>query len=118
MQAQYAFVKQHLLKDTLSALGKFVSHRRAQRRLHPSECLVRVDHVHSKDEAQKYVGNEVELFKMYVKDSNNVVKSVKGRVVKVHGRRGVVICRFDRNLSPTEINTRVYVKLCKAEEYE
>lgn len=78
----------------------------------------------------KYVGKEAEMFKVYTRKGKDgderrgekyvehLCKAVKGRVVKAHGNSGVVVCRFERNLSPTEVNTRVYVKLYGAIEYE
>lgn len=123
-----------------ATLAKFISHRRALRRLHPREALVRIDGVRDGASASRYVGLEAVLVKAYdhcVKDADNYMSSlvvrtgtfipenssmrlkmVVGRVVKVHGNQGVVVCRFERNLAPVEINSTVYVRLSRAIEYE
>ena len=135
--------------------AKFISHRRAQRRLHPNEALVRIEHVDSAEKATRYVGLECMLGKVYdsctkltrqgkreykkkvtvdndapeqefsfstgtfqPKSSTIKFKTVLGRIVKPHGNKGVVVVRFERNLAPVEINSRVYVKLSQAAEYE
>lgn len=117
-EQQYTHIRHKHLLEQLCAPAKFISHRRSQRRLHPREALVRIQGVQDSAQASKYVGNEVEMFRIYTdRTGTERAKSVQGYVVKVHGGRGVVVCRFVRNLSPTEINTRVYVKLCKAEAY-
>lgn len=133
--------------------GKFISHRRGLSRLHQKEALVRIDNVDNKLAAEKYVGLECFLGKIYdsktrltkqgnrelkkntsftsdalpqfklttgtfePRNSSIKFKTVLGRVVKTHGNKGVVVVRFERNLAPVEINSKIYIKLSRAPEY-
>merc|ERR1711953_833080 len=51
-------------------------------------------------------------------DKTEKVKLIKGRILKENAPKGVVVVRFDRNLAPVEMNLAVYVRMCRAEEYE
>ncbi|KRH91999.1 hypothetical protein M153_15234000619, partial [Pseudoloma neurophilia] len=140
-----------LSQTTISA--KFIGHRRAQRRLHPREALVRIDNVDSKEAAEKYVGLECFLGKVYdsktkltkqgkreikkpkeftsedlpifklqtgtfePRNSSIKFKTVLGKIIKPHGNKGVVVVRFERNLAPVEVNSKVHIKLSRAPEY-
>merc|ERR1711915_55094 len=144
-----------LAVSSTTAPAKFISHRRGQRRLHPKEALVRIENVLTTEQAQKYVGLECMLGKVYdsrtpltkqgkrerrkpferdnmaeetpfkfetgtfePQNSSLKFKTVLGKIVKTHGNRGCVVVRFERNLAPVEVNSRVYIKLNKAIEYE
>lgn len=106
--------KQHL-KDLTCMKAIFVSHRRSQRKIYPQFAILKIENINDRESAMRYIGHEVELFKVY--EGMKEESSVEGVITRVHGNSGKVIARFSRNLSPLEVGNRVYVKLYKSSDY-
>ncbi|KAG0436287.1 60S ribosomal protein L35a [Dictyocoela muelleri] len=108
-------LKKQQLKEMTCMKSQFISHRRSQRRIYPQFAILRINNVHSREAAKKYIGHAVELYKVY--EGMKEESSVEGTIVRVHGNSGCVIAKFTRNLSPIEIGSTVYVKLYKSDDY-
>lgn len=88
----------------------FVSHKRALDVVHPEISLLRINNVNNKETAAKYIRNAV-LFVYTNKQGETIYNS--GVITKVHGNKGVVRAKFERNLCPKSIGQIVFVKLYK-----
>lgn len=90
----------------------FVSHKRGQDVIHPERALLRINNVNCKDAATKYLRNSV----LFVhKNKNGEAIYNNGVITRIHGNKGVVQAKFERNLCPKSIGELVYVKLYKLE---
>ncbi|KAF7702877.1 60S ribosomal protein L33-A [Cucumispora dikerogammari] len=94
--------------------GKFVSYRRALRKIYPKDHLIKLSACTSRESAMNLIGNAVEF-------RNEISgRSLNGVIRRVHGNSGVVMARFkEGGLSPKDIGSEVLVKLYKVpiEEY-
>ena len=104
-------MQQSLIDTSIPAI--FVSHKRALDVIHPELSLLRINNVTDRLTAQKYIDNAV-IF--VYKNKNEETIYNRGVITKVHGNKGVVRARFERNLCPKAIGSTVYVKLYKIEE--
>lgn len=103
-------------RNRVSIPANFISFKRSQRKTYPRYSLLRIENVTTKEQAQKYLGNAVEMYvpKTKVQPSGYKERVILGYIHRVHGNSGVVRARFDRNLNPDWIGTYVYVKMYKA----
>ncbi|KAL6121205.1 ribosomal prt L35A [Nucleospora cyclopteri] len=97
---------------SLHVFATFVSHRRSQRRLHPKQNILKIDHVLDREAAMNYINNAV-LFTY--KNKEGEIVNIKGRIMACHGNKGAVRAAFEKNLNPKAVGQRVYVKLYKVE---
>ncbi|KAK1348272.1 ribosomal protein L35a [Hamiltosporidium tvaerminnensis] len=88
----------------------FFSYKRSLRKIYPKYALLRLPCVNTREQASKYVGHAVVSMCKGIEN--------KGRISKVHGNSGVVVCRFKKNLAPRDIGSEVFVRLYKVEENE
>lgn len=96
----------NLRKCSLS--GKFVSYRRALRKIYPKDHLIKLSSCTSREAANNLIGNSVEF-------RNEISgRSLNGVVRRVHGNSGVVMVRFkEGGLSPKDFGSEVLIKLYK-----
>lgn len=99
--------------ENTTVKGTYVSHRRGQRRLHPTQALLKIDNVHSKEQAAAYLNNAVLFY--YTRPDGEAVYN-NGYIKAVHGNKGAVRAIFERNLAPKAQGQRVFIKLYKVEE--
>ncbi len=90
----------------------FVSHKRALDVIHPEISLLRINNVNDRATAAKYINNAVVFF--YQNKEGETIFN-RGVITKVHGNKGAVRAKFERNLTPKAISSTVYVKLYKVE---
>ncbi len=64
--------------------------------------LIKLDNVDSKEKAKKFLGK-----KLVWKSPSG--KEIKGDIMALHGNRGVVRAKFERNLPGQAITTRVEI---------
>jgi large subunit ribosomal protein L35Ae len=86
----------------------FTSFRRNKRTINPAQALLKIDGVHSKEEAQFYVGKKVAAPQ---KGKDKTLPPNWGTITQVHGNSGVVRAKFNRNLPPMFLGTQVQVFL-------
>ncbi len=65
--------------------------RRGTKSQYPSQVILRIDNVVDYKEASKYIG-----YKVVYKDSNGNI--YRGKIVRLHGRKGLVRAVFKPNL--------------------
>lgn len=99
---------QALEATTIPAI--FVSHKRALDVVHPEVSLLRINNVTDRETAAKYIKNAV-IF-VYTNKKGETISN-NGVITRVHGNKGVVRAKFERNLCPKSIGQIVRVKLYK-----
>lgn len=97
-----------LINTTIPAI--FVSHKRALDVIHPERALLKIKNVCDKEAASKYINNAVVF--VYNNKSGEEIQN-HGVITRVHGNKGVVRAKFERNLCPKDIGKLVLVKLYK-----
>lgn len=115
-KSQKQYEKMAEARSRVSVPATFVSYKRSQRRVYVRYALLRIENVATRAQAERYVGNAVEMYipKEKVQASGYKERVVKGYIHRVHGDSGVVRARFVKNLSPGFLGTKVSVKLYKA----
>ena len=63
--------------------GIITSYRRGMHRMHPSQILCKFDDFDTYKTASKLIGHEIEWM-------SETGKSIRGKVTRVHGKKGVV----------------------------
>lgn len=92
----------------------FTSFRRSKRQINPNQALLEIQGVNSKEEAKFYVGKKVASYvKPKVgKDGKKIEGHINwGVITQEHGNSGIVRAKFDRNLPPVALGSKVRVML-------
>ena len=73
-----------------------------------SDVRIIIPNVRHRIEAAKFLGGKI----LYIseKRTKKNFKTIKGKIVKLHGRSGCFIARFKTNLPPSAITNIVYIK--------
>ena len=79
-----------------------LSYRRGRHTQNVNQVLVKVEGIYTKEDAEKIIGKEL-IWKSPGK------KEIKGKIIAVHGGKGVVRAKFDRNLPGQSFGTYVDV---------
>ncbi len=82
--------------------GIILSYRRGKHTQNVNQMLVEVEGVDSKEKAEKMVGK-----KLVWKSPGN--REINGEITGIHGGKGVLKAKFERNLPGQAITTRVEV---------
>lgn len=82
--------------------GIVVGYRRGSNTQYESQVLIRVDGVTGRSEASRLIG-----WRVVYRDSKGNVYN--GRIVGVHGGKGIVIARFNKNLPGQSVGGNVYI---------
>jgi len=82
--------------------GIILSYRRGKHTQNVNQVLVEIDGVDSKEKAEKILGKKV-LWKSVAG------KEIKGSIIGIHGSKGVVRAKFERNLPGQAFSTKVEV---------
>jgi large subunit ribosomal protein L35Ae len=83
--------------------GKILSYRRGKHTQNVNQMLVEVEGVDSKEKAEKIVGK-----KLVWKTPGG--REIEGEIIGVHGGKGVVRAKFERNLPGQSITNSVEVE--------
>lgn len=81
--------------------GFIVSYRTGPRTQHPKECILQFPNVKSPNEAANLVGRKVAW--------PVGERKIRGKIVALHGERGLVRARFRKGLSGQALGTRVEI---------
>jgi ribosomal protein L35AE/L33A len=73
-----------------------------------SDVRIIIPKVRHRIEATKFLGQKI----LYLpeKSGGRNIKTIKGKIVKLHGRSGCFIARFRTNLPPSAITSFVYIR--------
>lgn len=82
--------------------GIVVGYRRGSNTQYENQVLIRVDGITSRSGASRLIGWRV----VYRDGKGN---TYNGRIVGVHGGKGIVVARFNRNLPGQSIGGNVYI---------
>lgn len=79
-----------------------LSYRRGRHTQNVNQMLVEIDAVDSREKAEKLLGKRL----VWKSPSG---KEIKGEIIGVHGNRGVVRAKFEKNLPGQAMGTKVEV---------
>lgn len=82
--------------------GTILSYRRGRHTQNVNQMLVELDNVNSKEKAKEFLNKKV-VWK------SPAGKEIKGEIIALHGNKGVVRAKFERNLPGQAITTKVQV---------
>ncbi|WP_455282602.1 50S ribosomal protein L35ae [[Eubacterium] cellulosolvens] len=82
--------------------GIFVNFRQGMFRQYPHNILIRIPGIDSSNSAAKYIGRKV----IWRSESG---KKLVGKIVKTHGRNGVLLSRFRKGLPGQAIGSSVEI---------
>jgi len=83
--------------------AKIIQFRRGKHTYHKRHFLIEIPKVSSKEDAEKFVGKNVEW-------KSPAGKIIKGKIALPHGNKGVVRAIFEKGLPGQAITTDVEVK--------
>lgn len=83
--------------------GRVIQFRRGKHVYHKRHFLIEIPEVSSKNDAEKFVGKEVEW-------KSPAGKIIKGKISAPHGNKGVVRAIFEKGLPGQAITTEVEIK--------
>jgi large subunit ribosomal protein L35Ae len=80
--------------------GTILSYRRGRHTQNVNQVLVELEGLDSRKKAKEFVGK-----KLIWKTSSG--KEIKGEIIAIHGNKGVVRAKFERNLPGQSFGTKV-----------
>ncbi len=80
--------------------GIILSYRRGRHTQNVNQMLVELDNVDSKEKAKEFLNKKV----VWKSPSG---KEIQGEIIALHGNKGVVRAKFERNLPGQAITTKV-----------
>jgi ribosomal protein L35AE/L33A len=87
------------LSDSL--IGSIVSYRMGPKTQRSNECVLKFPNVESSSEAARLIGKKVAW--------PVGERKIRGKIVMLHGKRGLVRVRFRRGVSGQALGTRVEI---------
>ena len=84
-----------------SLIGFVVSYRRGPKTQRSRECVLKFPNVKSSNEAARFIGRKVAW--------PTGERKIRGKIVALHGKRGLVRVRFRRGVSGQALGTRVEI---------
>ena len=82
--------------------GTIISYRRGRHTQNTNQMLVRIENVSTKEQAEEYVGKHI----VWITPSN---KEMPGKIIAVHGSKGAVRAKFEKNLPGQSIASKVMI---------
>lgn len=82
--------------------GKIVNYTGGRHTQHPNKLVIIPEGVNDREEASKLLGKAVEW-------TTPSGKKITGKVVKVHGRNGSILVRFEKGLPGQALGTDVEI---------
>ncbi len=82
--------------------GLIIGYRRGSNTQYENQVLIRVDGVANSNQASRLIG-----WKVLYKDTRG--NEYHGKIIDIHGNKGVVIARFNRNLPGQAIGKDIYI---------
>ncbi len=85
------------------AKGKIIQFRRGRHTIHERHFIIEIEGVKSKQDAEKFIGKEVEW-------KSPAGKIIKGKISNTHGNKGLVRGIFEKGLPGQAVTTEVNIK--------
>ncbi len=82
-------------------IGLVVSYRTGPKTQRPKECILKFPNVKSSSEASRFIGRKIAW--------PAGERKIRGKIVALHGKRGLVMARFRRGVSGQALGTRVEI---------
>jgi len=82
--------------------GTILSYRRGRHTQNVNQMLIELENVNSKEKAKEYLGKKI----VWTSPSG---KKIEGKILALHGNKGIVRAKFERNLPGQAITTKVQV---------
>ncbi|MEA3255881.1 MAG: 50S ribosomal protein L35ae [Candidatus Altiarchaeota archaeon] len=82
--------------------GKIVNYTGGRHTQHPNKLIIIPEGVNDKEKASKLIGKAVEW-------TTPSGKKISGKAVKVHGRNGSILVRFEKGLPGQALGTDVEI---------
>jgi len=80
--------------------GRILSYRHGRHTQNVNQMLIELENVNSKEKAKKFIGK-----KLVWKSPSG--KEIKGEIIALHGNKGVIRAKFEKNLPGQAITTKV-----------
>eukprot|EP00811_Abedinium_folium_P013103 NODE_22174_length_719_cov_4.574324.p3 GENE.NODE_22174_length_719_cov_4.574324~~NODE_22174_length_719_cov_4.574324.p3 ORF type:complete len:124 (-),score=36.78 NODE_22174_length_719_cov_4.574324:240-611(-) len=96
-------------KPRLFVSGTVLNYRRSKTNVYPTQTLVKIKNVRTREDAQWYMGKRV----MYVnpKSRKNSKAPLWGKVIRAHGNNGTVRVKFKKHIVATSFGQTCQVML-------
>jgi len=82
--------------------GTILSYRRGRHTQNVNQMLVQLESVNSREKAKEFLGKKL----VWTSPSG---KKIEGKILALHGNKGVLRAKFERNLPGQAITTKVQV---------
>ena len=82
--------------------GTILSYRRGRHTQNVNQMLIQLENVDSKDKAKEFLRKKL----VWTSPSG---KEIKGEIIALHGNKGVVRAKFERNLPGQAITTKIRI---------
>lgn len=83
--------------------GTILSYRRGRRTQDVNQMIVELEGVDSRDKAEKFLNKKI----VWKSPSG---KEITGKIIALHGNKGVLRAKFERNLPGQAITTKVLIE--------
>ena len=84
--------------------GRVIQFRRGKKTIHEKHFLIEIPQVLSREDALKFLGNEV-----IWTSPGKLKKQIKGKIASTHGNKGIVRAIFERGLPGQAVTTEVNI---------
>jgi len=82
--------------------GTILSYRRGRHTQNVNQMLIQLENVNSKEKAKEFLGKKL----VWTSPSG---KKIEGKILALHGNKGILRAKFERNLPGQAITTKVQV---------
>jgi len=103
--------KQHPKTPRLYVKGIFLGFQRSKVNQNTNTALVRLEGVQDKKDTAFYLGKRVAYVYRAQNEKRGKVRCIWGRIARPHGNSGVVRAKFQTNLPPRAMGSRLRVML-------
>jgi ribosomal protein L35AE/L33A len=86
--------------------GMILGYKRSLRNQNMSKIRVRISIANDMKEQRKFLGAKIFFIKS---KGHKKPKTSWGKIISLHGRSGVFLAKFKKQISPIEITSRVYI---------
>ena len=82
--------------------GTILSYRRGRHTQNVNQMLIELENVDSKEKASQFIGKKL----VWISPSG---KQITGKIIALHGNKGIIRAKFERNLPGQAVMTKVQI---------